>query len=616
MEQFQNKRKVVVYARVSTDHDEQLTALANQKDWYRVVLDQHPEWQLVKMYVDEGITGTSAKKRPQFMQMIEDANQGEFSLILTREVSRFARNTVDTLQYTRSLKAKGVEVYFINDNIKTFDGDGELRLTIMATLAQDESRKTSIRVKAGQQISMNNGTFYGNGNILGYDRMGKDMVINPEQADTVRLIYRLYLEGNGLRAIQMRLEQEGRLTATGKSAWYCTNISKILKNSFYCGLITYHKQYVPDFLEQKKINNFGEIEQTVVRGRHEPIITEEEFNQVQKLLNARNETLINNESGKSRGHGVKPPIDVWVDLMECSCGHKFNRKVWHKTENGIQYAYQCYSSVRTGTATSRAKKGLSVEGVCTVPMIQQWKMQMMAKYIFTNFVSNTSEVIDLATDMLQRHINDTDDSAADNEALLKAKEAERDKLTKRLNALIEMRADGEITKDEFKTQKEEISKKLTILNEGIENLSQSSSGNSESDIDYIQTINYLKSCLAELVTVREDEDLDDNVIRAFVRKIIVYPDHFEWYLRLSPDDTPESISIEGKRKSSTKISSFGLTQHRLLLARVGNNSDTISESKKIVEFSIGLGEAKSYLAKYSPKHKIHRYDDLKIVVLV
>ena len=132
------KRRVVIYARVSTDHKEQLSALENQLDWYEPILKARPEWELVDRYIDEGITGTSAEKRPQFMKMIRDAKQKKFDMIITREVSRFARNTVDTLQYTRDLKAKGVEVFFINDNIKTFDGDGELRLTIMATLAQAE----------------------------------------------------------------------------------------------------------------------------------------------------------------------------------------------------------------------------------------------------------------------------------------------------------------------------------------------------------------------------------------------------------------------------------------------------------------------------------------------
>ena len=144
------RRLVVIYARVSTEHEAQISALENQLDWYKPFLEIHPEWTLVGRYVDEGITGTSAEKRPEFMRMIEDAKKHKFDMILTREVSRFARNTVDTLQYTRMLKDLRVEVNFINDGIKTFDSDGELRLTIMSTLAQDESRKTSIRVKSGQ----------------------------------------------------------------------------------------------------------------------------------------------------------------------------------------------------------------------------------------------------------------------------------------------------------------------------------------------------------------------------------------------------------------------------------------------------------------------------------
>ena len=253
------KRDVAIYARVSTEHEAQLSALGNQLDWYKPILAARPDWTLIAQYIDEGITGTSAEKRPHFMQMIEDARQRKFNMIITREVSRFARNTVDTLQYTRLLKEYGVEVFFINDNIKTFDGDGELRLTIMATLAQDESRKTSIRVKAGQQTSMQNGVFYGNGNILGYDRVGKEMVINPEQAKTVRMIYDMYLSGMGVTAIQYELEKAGRLTAMGNERWFASYIAKMLRNSFYCGIITYHKEYTPDFLKQKKIKNYGDL---------------------------------------------------------------------------------------------------------------------------------------------------------------------------------------------------------------------------------------------------------------------------------------------------------------------------------------------------------------------
>lgn len=163
-------RTVVFYGRVSTEHEAQLSALENQMQWYNDQAKYHPNWNVIDKYIDEGITGTQAKKRPSFLRMIEDAKSGKFDLIVTREVCRFARNTVDTLNFTRELKNIGVEVYFVEDNIWTMDGDGELRLSLMATLAQEESRKVSERVKAGQRISRENGVLYGSGNILGYDR--------------------------------------------------------------------------------------------------------------------------------------------------------------------------------------------------------------------------------------------------------------------------------------------------------------------------------------------------------------------------------------------------------------------------------------------------------------
>ena len=151
----------------------------------------HPNWNLVERYIDEGITGTLAAKRPEFVRMLEDAKEGRFDLIVTREVCRFARNTVDTLSITRELKSYGVEVYFVSDNIWTMDGDGELRLSIMATLAQEESRKISERVLAGQAISRENGVLYGTGNIIGYDRIDGNYVINQEQAETKKTVPRM-----------------------------------------------------------------------------------------------------------------------------------------------------------------------------------------------------------------------------------------------------------------------------------------------------------------------------------------------------------------------------------------------------------------------------------------
>jgi DNA invertase Pin-like site-specific DNA recombinase len=204
------KRKVAIYARVSTEHEAQISALENQVQYYDELLERHPDWELVERYIDEGITGTSIHKREGFLKMMQDAENKKFDLVITREVSRFARNTVDTLQQTRILKTYGVEVWFTEDNIWTLnDEDGELRLSIMATLAQNESKKISQRVKAGQMISFKNGVLYGNGNILGYDRVGSNLIVNKEQADTVRRIFDLYTNGYGVRKIQDIMEQEG-----------------------------------------------------------------------------------------------------------------------------------------------------------------------------------------------------------------------------------------------------------------------------------------------------------------------------------------------------------------------------------------------------------------------
>lgn len=550
-------KNVVIYARVSTEHEAQLSALENQLDWYKPLLEQHPEWTLVHSYVDEGITGTSARKRPQFMKMLEDAQSGEFQLILTREVSRFARNTVDTLQYTRQLKAMGVEVFFINDNIRTYDGDGELRLTIMATLAQDESRKTSIRVKSGQQTSMENGTFYGNGNILGYDRNGKELVINPEQARTVRKIYDWYLDGFGVRKIKYELEKEGILTSTGKTRWYESNISKILKNPFYAGIIEYHKQFTPDFLEQKKINNFGEIERLRVKGRHEPIVTEDEFNRVQEIMESKRQKNPANKTGRKKS-GKKPFSDVWSRLLVCSCGCTFNRKAWHNSSNGIQYGYMCYSQIRNGTIRTRLKKGLSTDGICTSQMIAGWKLQFMAKYLFREFLKNTDKILNIAEEMLKEHIKDKE-FIEDNSELIQKKKEELNKLEKRMNNLISMRADGEIDKEQFLNMKADIDTQILSLQKQIEKLSPGESIQEEIP-NYDDRITVLRYVLESYMNFDSDEDIPEPVIEAFVDKIVVKEHSFDWYLFFSGDNnTPKSCNVTGNKKSH-KIELFGESQ--------------------------------------------------------
>lgn len=531
-------RRVAIYARVSTEHEAQISALDNQVKYYENMMKLHPEWELYKMYIDEGITGTSVKKRKNFMHMIEDAQKGCFDLIVTREVSRFARNTVDTLQQTRNLKKYGVEVYFTEDNIWTMnDEDGELRLTIMATLAQNESKKTSTRVKAGQMISFQKGVVYGNGNILGYDRIGKEMVINEEQAKTVRMIYDMYLDGMGMRQIQYELEKAGRLTAKGLTNWNCANIGRILNNPFYSGTIVYRKEFVPDYLEQKKVRNFDYVDKVIVEGTHQPIITKEEFEQVQKIISSKSAS-INNKGARGR----HTSNDVWCKKLKCSCGAKFNRRVWRRINGIPQYSYQCRKQIQTGTIRTRMNKGLSIEGICGVPMVPRWKLETMGDVIFQKFWKDRSEVLKIANEMLESHLKDDyeqdfTDEIQDIQNKIKV-------IDRKFDNLVDMRMSGEIDKVKFNEKKLELESKK----EKLSNLLASYQLEVDiSDEELENKLSILKYGLEQDFNF-STHNIPDEIIDAFVKEIIVYEDCFVWKLNLYNDIV--NLKVNGKKNNA------------------------------------------------------------------
>jgi hypothetical protein len=557
------KRVVAIYARVSTEHEAQISALGNQIQYYDDLFEKHPEWELYDRYIDEGITGTSVKKRKNFMRMMQDASKNKFDLIVTREVSRFARNTVDTLQQTRILRREGVEVYFTEDNIWTMnDEDGELRLTIMATLAQNESKKTSVRVKAGQMISFKNGVLYGNGNILGYDRIGKEYVVNELQARTVRRIFDLYLDGNGVRKIQFVLEKEGHLTATGLTKWQPGNISRILRNSFYCGTIVYRKQFVPDFLEQKKINNFGEVDKVIVEGRHTPIVTKEQFEKVQQILSSKSESVHNKGC-----RGKKISKDVWCRKMKCECGSSYNRVTWHKSSEGPQYAYQCYSQIRTGSFKTRERKGLSTEGICVTKMVPRWKLEVMADIIFQKFWNDREGVLAIANEMLDNcYENEHDNEVLDRKSDLEDK---MELWNRKYNNLLDMRMAGEIEKDRYDEKREQILKEQQHLKEQLEIIGGETG---LSDDIYMDKVEILKYGLEQNFNF-STRHIPEEVIDAFIKEIIVCQDGFIWKLNLTPDDELK-MQVDGRTNNytvtQTELSSDMTQQHRQLLLRESN----------------------------------------------
>ncbi len=561
-------RKVVIYARVSTEHEAQLSALDNQVQYYDGILEQHPDWELVDKYIDEGITGTSTKKRKNFMRMMNDAEKGLFDLIITREVSRFARNTVDTLQETRKLKRIGIEVWFTEDNIWTLnDEDGELRLTIMATLAQNESKKTSIRVKAGQMVSFQNAVPYGNGNILGYDKLPNHggYVINPEQAETVKMIFDLYLNGTGVRSIQFELEKRGRLTAMGNAKWHCPTISKILKNAFYCGTVVYRKEVVPDYLEQKKIKNKDLVDKIVVEGKHEPIISKEDFDKVQEIMNSK--TMNSSKKGKM---GYNLSTDIWGKHLKCCCGSNMSKVKWHTTTYGvIQYAYHCYKQLRYGTVKTRLKKGLSIEGICDSQMVAKWKLDSMAKILFEQFFTDKKQLYVITNNLLDKCIKN-ELYEDDNSEKAKKIEANLRKNEGKLDRLVEMRLADEISKEMYNEKRAKLENDIAEAQSQLAELTQKKEA-SESDLqDKLKLLKYAADQRFQFDT----NDIPESIIDAFVDKVIVFPDYFEWHLKSFRDDDDDSDNsirclVKGtKNKSEVLFVDDTLTcdtQDRLLL---------------------------------------------------
>ena len=565
------KRKVAIYARVSTEHEAQINALENQIQYYDNILEQHPEWELVGRYVDEGITGTSVKKRKNFLRMMEDAKNGMFSLILTREVSRFARNTVDTLQETRKLKSYGVEVYFTEDNIRTSDDtDGELRLTLMATLAQNESKKTSVRVKAGQKISFENGVLYGNGNILGYDRVGRELVVNPEQAETVKMIFNMYHDGMGCKQIAYELEKRGRITSTGLTHWQPGTISRLLRNSFYCGKIVYRKQYVPNYLEQKKINNYDEVEKIEIMGKHEPIISEELFNDCQRRLDAK---TVNRLRGK---HAINPPKSAYARILKCQCGSNFERRKWHKYKDGrIRYGFECYKQKNHGSYRTRLKKGLDTTGCCTTKMFPEWKLKIVEHWLFNDLWKERDKIINRAIEMLNATIKD--ENVVDYTDEVKELNKKRKKYEEKLSNLVELRVEGDISKEVYEEKKGAFKKQIEYIDSELLKRDVKNSAIVSNVKTQIQLLTDLLGKKYDVIS----GDIPEDIVETFIDQIVVHDDYFEWRLRTSTE--PVLCKVEGNEKDNTIIflendSHKVATQYRQLSL----TSNTLISEKNII----------------------------------
>lgn len=536
-------KKVVFYGRVSTEHEEQTYALGNQMQWYEELKKSYPNWIIIERYVDDGSSGTQAKKRPEFMRMIDDAKMGKFDLIVTREVARFARNTVECLEITRQLKNYGVEVFFVQDGIRTMDNEGEMILTIRAMVAQEESRKMSERIKAGQAISRKNGVLYGNGNLLGYDRVGDTYVINQEQAETVRMIFDLYESGLGVQAIRNELIKRERINSSGLIKWDSTRILRCLKNTIYKGIMAYNKSHRNNFLEQKVIINHDENTFEYVAATFEPIISEEQWEHCKLIRESRRNMRIVNVDGKAKMQfwGVHKGWNIWTKKLRCQCGSSMRMDKWRPKLNGERpVGYKCYNQINKGANNITNRES---EGFCDMRAICGWKLEMMAKVVFRKLWKD-SELLEKS---IKIFMNETVTEQQDIERIKNNYRLEIKKFNEKAERLIEMRLNGEIDRDTYlrlkvtaDADKKQAEQQLLDY-ENLPRVAQSHPFSKEE----------IKKHLLDFVSPNST-DIDENIIDKFVTQIKVESEtEFSWYLCF---DSKENFNTEKKLYCTFTIS--------------------------------------------------------------
>ncbi len=362
----QEKQRVAAYCRVSTQLEQQESSFEAQKSYYTEMILSNPNWKMAGIYADDGISGTDMRKRDEFNRLLQDCENGKIDLVLTKSISRFARNTADLLNAVRLLRTKEIAVYFEKEHINTLDDTGEMLVTILASQAQEESRNLSENTRWGIARRFENGTPMVNHNrFMGYTKNEDgELVIVPEEAEVVRLIFRLYLEGMSISGICRHLENEGILTVTGRKKWNEGTVNKMLSNEKYMGDALLQKTYTADFLTKKRLKNNGEVRQYYIKNDHDAIIPQELYYAVQLEKKRRAErhkpTVTKRAKEKKKGYSSKY---ILSNLLTCGeCGQPYRRLTW--TRNGEKrIVWRCASRAEHGTKYCRHSATLDEEAL-------------------------------------------------------------------------------------------------------------------------------------------------------------------------------------------------------------------------------------------------------------
>lgn len=504
--------RVAAYCRVSTDGDEQLGSFESQKLYYEQKIADNPEWVNAGIFADEAITGTKTDKRNGFQEMIARCQNGEIDMILTKSISRFARNTVDTLNYVRMLKDKNIAIFFEKENINTLDMNGELLLTIMSSLAQQEVESLSKNVKIGLQMKMKRGEMVGFNGCFGYDYNPetKTLSVNEDEAQTVRMIYDMYLQGYGTTTIAKRLIELGIKNKKGEVSWHTHGVMGIIKNEKYKGDILLGKTFTTDPISKRRLANFGEENQYYIRDHHEPIVSREVWDEAERIRKKRAKNKVVETTGNRERYTRQY---AFSSMCECAyCGHKLTRRTRHSSSIYEKPVWQCMNATKNGIANCPNCKAID-EAILEGAFLDAFKL----------LAGNFDDVLDVVLSYVE-------DSANNDDNIRRKQQIDKDisALESKKSRMTDMLIDGTITKEVYDEKLVEFTRKLHTLSDKRKILA-----------DSINTRNDISKRMSELRETLEKEDILDEFDRTVFESIIekVYVGGYE------EDGTPDPYKL-------------------------------------------------------------------------
>lgn len=492
--------RVAAYCRVSTDDEEQLESYNSQVRYYTDLIHSKHEWTLVDVYADEAITGTMVGRRDNFIRMINDCMNGNIDLIITKSISRFARNTLDVLKYVRMLRDKNIAIQFEEENINTLTMDGELLLSILSAVYQQEVENTSANVKKGLKMKMQRGELVGFHGCLGYDYDvdAKKIIINKEEAKTVQYIFRRYLEGAGGTVIGKELEAMGVKTKRGRKKWTTSTVVGIIKNEKYKGDILMGKTFTVSPITKRRLANFGEEDRFYIRQHHEPIISAEIFDKAQIIRKERN--IGRNKGPYAEGNRIKISHKFTFSCMlECGfCKGNLSRRRWHSSSQYQKTIWQCVVATKKGKKYCPDSKGLPEEAI---------EKAFVESYRLT--CSNNKDALNEFIERAKESLNDDTFDKEYDKAQKEVKSIEA-----KINKLVDLQLEGRIDKAIYDVKYEKLLNQLEAKKNYCDKMGDAVNKKNDTEERLLK----FKRVLEKNTVLKK---FDPNVFESVIEKVIV-----------------------------------------------------------------------------------------------